>query len=60
VKVPDVFRLSQAKATAALQAAGLQVVVRKSSGRLLDLVKSQTPAPGSVVPKGTTVTITIV
>lgn len=60
VRIPDVFRLSQARATASLQAAGLQVSVRKSSGRLLDLVKSQTPAAGTVVPRGTTVTITVV
>ncbi len=60
VRVPDVFRMTQAKATSVLRAAGLQVVVRKSSGRLLDLVKSQSPAAGTVVPRGSTVTITVV
>ncbi len=60
VTVPDVFRLSASSATAKLRAAGLTVTVHKSSGRLLNLVKSQSPSAGSVVPRGTNVTITIV
>lgn len=60
VRVPDVFRMTQSKAEAALKAVGLKVKVVKSSGRLLNLVKSQSPSAGSVVPRGTTVTITIV
>lgn len=60
VKVPDVFKMSQAKAEATLKAAGLGVKVQKSSGRLLNLVKTQSPAAGTIVPRGTTVTITIV
>ncbi len=60
VTVPDVFRMSQQRATAVLEAAGLRVAVKRSSGRLLNLVKSQTPTAGSVVPHGTTVTITVV
>jgi serine/threonine-protein kinase len=60
VRVPDVFKMSQSKAESTLKAAGLTVKVVKSSGRLLNLVKSQTPSAGSVVPRGTTVTITIV
>lgn len=60
VRIPDVFKQSQSKAESLLKAAGLQVKVLKSSGRLLGLVKSQSPAAGSVVPKGSTVTITIV
>ena len=60
VRVPDVFKMSQSKAEATLRAAGLNVHVIKSSGRLLNLVKRQDPPVGSVVPRGTTVTITIV
>jgi len=60
VRVPDVFKMSQSRAEATLRAAGLNVKVVKSSGRLLNLVKSQNPGVGTVVPRGTTVTITIV
>ena len=60
VKVPDVFRLSESKAVSLLKAAGLKVRVTKASGRLLNLVKSQSPSAGTVVPHGSTVTITIV
>ena len=60
VRVPDVFKMSQSKAESTLRAAGLNVKVIKSSGRLLNLVKSQNPGVGTVVPRGTTVTITIV
>ena len=60
VRVPDVFKMSQSKAEATLRAAGLNVKVVKSSGRLLNLVKSQSPGVGTVVPRGTLVTITIV
>ena len=60
VRVPDVFGLSQSAATSKLQGMGLRVQVVKTSGRLLNRVKSQSPASSSVVPRGTTVTITIV
>ena len=60
VTVPDVFRMSESAAVAKLKAAGLTVTVHKASGRLLNLVKSQSPNAGSVVPRGTNVTITIV
>ncbi len=60
VRVPDVFKMSQSKAEATLKAAGLNVKVIKSSGRLLNLVKTQSPGVGTTVPRGTLVTITIV
>ena len=60
VRVPDVFKMSQSKAEATLRAAGLNVKVIKSSGRLLNLVKMQSPGVGTTVPRGTLVTITIV
>ena len=60
VRVPDVFKYSQSKAEAALKSVGLKVNVQKASGRLLNLVKSQSPAAGTLVPRGSTVTINIV
>lgn len=60
VRVPDLFKMSQSKAESTLRAAGLNVKVVKSSGRLLNLVKSQSPGVGTIVPRGTVVTITIV
>lgn len=61
VTVPSVRDMRSAEATAALQAAGLQVVKRNLTGFVaLDRVVDQTPAGGSTVPKGTTVTITII
>jgi beta-lactam-binding protein with PASTA domain len=52
--------MSQSKAETTLKAAGLNVKVIKSSGRLLNLVKNQSPGVGTMVPRGTLVTITIV
>lgn len=60
VRVPDLFKMTQSKAESTLRALGLNVKVVKSSGRLLNMVKSQTPGVGTVVPRGTVVTITIV
>ena len=60
VRVPDVFKYSQSKAESTIKAAGLKVSVQKASGRLLNLVKSQLPAAGTLVPRGSTVTISIV
>lgn len=60
VKVPDVFKLSRSKAEATLKAAGLKVAVKTSGKRLINIVQDQTPKAGTVVPRGTTVTITIV
>jgi eukaryotic-like serine/threonine-protein kinase len=60
VTVPDVVDMHQAQAEAALQAAGLKVSVNRGSRVVLDRVISQTPAAGSTVPRGTTVTITII
>lgn len=60
VRVPDLFKMTQSKAEATLRALGLNVKVVKSSGRLLNMVKGQNPGVGTVVPRGTVVTITIV
>ncbi len=60
VTVPDVVDMHQAQAEAALRAAGLKVSVNRGSRVVLDRVISQTPAAGGTVPRGTTVTITII
>jgi len=61
VQVPDVVGLGQAEASAALEQAGLvpnptQALPVVVLGR----VYSQDPAPGSTVPRGTTITFTVV
>lgn len=60
VRVPDVFKMSRSKAEATLKAAGLKVKVKTSGKRLINIVQDQTPKAGTVVPRGTVVTITIV
>lgn len=61
VTVPDVVRMDKDSAVAALTAAGLTVnVANQLPVVVVGRVYSQDPAPGSVVAKGTTVTITIV
>mgnify|MGYP003334933957 FL=1 len=60
VKVPDVFKLSRSRAESVLKAAGLKVTVKTSGKRLINIVQDQSPKAGTVVPRGTTVTITIV
>lgn len=55
--MPSVTGMSQSDATDALTAAGFKV---KSSGLNffgLSSVSGQTPAPGTMLPKGSTVTI---
>lgn len=59
VTVPNVVGKKAADATAILQRLGLKVVVKKLGTPKFG-VQSQSPAAGSVVAKGTTVTITIV
>jgi serine/threonine-protein kinase len=54
VPVPDVTGMTQAEATAALQAVGLQVEVTEFFG---DRVQRQSPAPGEVVDIRTTVKV---
>jgi serine/threonine-protein kinase len=59
--VPDVVGMGQQEAVAALQAAGLQPATRNQLPIVvLDRVYSQDPAAGTELPRGSTVTITIV
>lgn len=59
--VPDVVGMGQAEATAALQAAGLRVVSRNQFPIVvLDRVYSQDPPSGTELPRGSSVTISIV
>ena len=51
-------QLQQARGT--LQAAGFKVKVEKAFGGFFGTVRLQDPAGGSKVPKGSTVTVTIV
>lgn len=60
VRIPDVFKMSRSKAESTLKAAGLKVVVKTSGKRLLNIVQDQTPKAGTVVPRGSTVTLTVV
>jgi serine/threonine-protein kinase len=60
VTVPNVLDKKVAAATQALQAAGFKVKVNKPPVVILDRVLSQSPAPGSQAPKGSTVTITAI
>lgn len=60
VAVPKVTDSSTAQARSALEAAGLKVKVNRFFGGLLDTVRGQDPSPGTQVPKGTTVTISVV
>jgi serine/threonine-protein kinase len=62
VEVPSVVGMTQADATAALEAAGFQVVVQNQTvvdaadvGRVID----QSPNAGTRAPRGSTVTITV-
>lgn len=59
--VPDVVGMGQQEAVAALQAAGLVPATRNQLPIVvLDRVYSQDPAAGTELPRGSTVTITIV
>lgn len=60
VKVPDLFKMSRSKAESTLKSLGLKVVVKTSGKRLLNIVQDQNPKAGTVVPRGTTVTIIVV
>ncbi len=61
VTVPNVVTMDTSSATARLKAAGLKVVVKnRLPVVVLGRVYSQDPGSGAVVPKGSTVTITIV
>jgi len=60
VAVPNVVAQQLEQARAALQGAGFKVKVEKLLGGFFNTVRSQTPPAGSMAPKGSTVTITIV
>lgn len=60
VKVPDLFKMSRSKAESTLKSLGLKVVVKTSGKRLLNIVQDQNPKAGTVVPRGSTVTIVVV
>ena len=61
VTVPNVVGLDRASAVGKLQSAGLKVSVRNQLPIVvIGRVYSQDPGPGTVVTKGTTVTITLV
>lgn len=60
VTVPNLRLKSEAKAIAALKSLGLKVRVRAPAGRNLDKVVAQSAKAGSRIPRGTTVTLTVV
>jgi serine/threonine-protein kinase len=60
VEVPRVVGLSEDDARAALEAAGFRVEVDKPLPIVVFGVQSQNPRGGSMAPKGSTVTITVV
>lgn len=60
VEIPTVQGLQESQARAALERVGLQVRVERFMGGLFGTVRSSDPAAGTVVPRGTTVTLTIV
>lgn len=59
-EVPDVFGMSTDDAAAVLGDAGFQVAENRVLGGIFDRVRDQDPAAGTMVPRGTTITITIV
>jgi eukaryotic-like serine/threonine-protein kinase len=60
VTVPNLVDMPRAKAVSALQRLGLQADVVKSEFTPLNRVISQSPSPGTKIPKGSTVTIRII
>ena len=61
VTVPSVVAMDRASAVAKLQSLGLKVSVRNQLPVVVvGRVYSQNPSPGTVIPKGSTVTITLV
>lgn len=59
-EVPDVFGMSTQDATATLEEAGFAVAENRVLGGIFDRVRDQDPSAGDMVPRGTTITITIV
>ncbi len=60
IPVPDVTLKSVSEATKILQNAGLQVKVSKVFGGVLKTVRFQDPAAGTMVRRGTTITLTVI
>jgi serine/threonine-protein kinase len=61
VTVPQISRgESSGDASAALQAVGLVPEIHSSDGRFFDLVRDVEPGPGTQVPRGSTVILTVV
>lgn len=60
VQVPDVQRMHEGQATKILEAAGFKVKVQRVLGGIFGTVRSQSPASGSMQPKGSTVTLLVV
>ena len=60
VKVPDVERKQEDEARAILERAGFKVEVQRFLGGAFGTVRLQDPGGGSMAPKGSTVTLTVV
>jgi serine/threonine-protein kinase len=60
VTVPNVVGQSESQARAEVEAAGLRIKVNKPFGSSVFGVRSQSPAAGASVPKGSTVTVVVV
>ena len=61
VEVPDLQTKSVSKATEELQALGLKIAVHRTKLYVyLDRIVSQDPEPGTSIPKGSTVTVSVV
>ncbi len=60
IPVPDVTLKSVTEATKILQNVGLQVKVSKVFGGVLKTVRFQDPAAGTMVRRGTTITLTVI
>ncbi|KNX36959.1 Stk1 family PASTA domain-containing Ser/Thr kinase [Luteipulveratus halotolerans] len=60
IAVPRVIDMKVGEARRTLEAAGLKVKVSRVFGGIFDTVRDQNPAPGSQVPRGTEVTLSVV
>ncbi len=60
VQVPDVRRLQESVAKAELEALGFTVTTDYPIGDFFGTVRATDPSPGAMVPKGSTVTMTVV
>ena len=60
VQVPDVTGKQEVPATRILVGAGFKVTYNRFMGGIFGTVRSQTPPAGSMQPKGSTITLTVV